>query len=669
MHPTRFPYIDNRMRNAEQHFFNACKTQLDSSWTVLYEVKFHGLRSNGKNERGDADFVLLHPGKGVFMVEVKGGQEIFIKNDVWFTKPHGKDLGEATQIKNPFSQVGDAKSNLIDFLKRKLPHLPLRGGVGHFVVFPGHTQEGDLSPLAKRQLICDKNDLLNLNHRINQIADYFRQSHKLTPNHINEIQEVLFPTFELSGGRNFEFVKVIEDIKQLTDIQMNAFAMNRSQKQIMTLGGPGTGKTVLAINRAKELAAQDVKTIYMCGSDGLAHQLNRQIDGSGRYKSLAIKTYRELTEEIIARGNPKFAKDMWKMEVTRDQIAANFMNAVSEDMMCDSLIFDEAHSIFFFEAEIINLLLNPDSYLYVFGDKAQRLRTLNYKTALDFYDYLPKQTLNINCRNTKEIEAVLPQLETKSFGNLGTSGPKPELISVDEIDLLNHVPEVCAKVIKEFGITGKEIMVITGKLGLEQLKELNLKPLDGSKGVTFTSVDWFQGLESKVVIALISLNLFQYEINFWSHHKWLEWTMSKKNVNSAALSEYQNVKEEFRKYCEQASSRILTEGSDEQTGIFNFDKQLITRHLYKQISHFKPNFETPELKEIWLDIQTNLLRRISYQIFSRANFHLVNMISNETLKFIQQWNDLNSNFKSLNRFLSTSDTVAPADNQAIPELD
>lgn len=637
MHPSRFPYIENRMRSAEQQFFNACKTQLDNSWTVLYEVKFHGLRSNGKNERGDADFVLLHPDKGVFMVEVKGGQEIFIKNDVWFTKPHGKDSEEAIQIKNPFSQAGDAKSNLIDFLKRKLPNLPLRGGVGHFVVFPGHTQEGDLSPLGKRQLICDKNDLSNLNHRINEISNYFRQSHKLGPNHIEEIQEVLFPTFELTGGRNFEFVRVVEDINLLTDIQLNAFAMNRSQNQIMTLGGPGTGKTVLAINRARELAAQDLKTIYICGSYGLAYDLNRQIHRNNKSASLSIRTYEELMVEIIAKDNPTLARDMLQIPVTKDQMAVNLIDAISEDMMCDALILDEAHSISASEAEIIQLLLKPDSYLYVFGDKAQRLRTLTMKSALDFYDYLPKQTLNINCRNTKEIEAILPQLETKSIGNLGTSGPKPEVINVDEIDLLNHVPRACARVIKEFGVTGNDIAVVTGGFGYKQLKESNIPLPDGVKS---SPVDWFQGLESKVVIALISLNLFQYETSFWKFRPWLEYSMAKFKSSSEVLNDYQNVHEEFRRYCEQAWNRALAEKGDDQSNFdFDFDKGPITRGFHIQLSNFKPNFVRPELNEIWRNIQYNLLQRISNLIFSRANFHLVCIISNETKEFVQQHND------------------------------
>jgi hypothetical protein len=640
------------MRNAEQHFFNTCKSQLDDSWTVLYEVKFHGIRSNGKNERGDADFVLLHPDKGVFMVEVKGGQEIFIRDDVWYTRPHGKNLGEAVKIKNPFSQVGDAKSNLIDFLKRKLPHLPLKGGVGHFVVFPGHTQEDDLSPLAKRQLICDKNDLLNLNHRIGQISDYFRQTHKLSPNHIKEIQEVLFPTFELIGSRNFEVIKVTDDLKQLTDIQLNAFAMNRSQKQIMTLGGPGTGKTILAINRAKELAAQDLRVIYLCGSKGLANDLARKLNGDEKYKSLSIKTYRELISGIIEKDDPKFAKDMWRTEVTGDQITDKLINAVSEDMMCDALILDEAHNIFKPEAEIIHLLVKPDSYLYVFGDKAQRLRTLNFKTAIDFYDHLPKQTLNINCRNTKEIESVLPQLETQSLGNLGTSGPKPEMYCADEKVLLSHVPQVFARVIKEFGVTTEEVTLITGELGIEKLQELNLKINFGAGKLNVTSPVWFQGMESKIVIALISLDLFKYEISFWDHQHWIEWAMTRDNVSQNAVGEYQIVKEGFRKFCDQTWSRAFAEDGDGQTGFFDFDKKLITNSFHKQISGFLPNFESPELIEIWRNIQMNLLRRISYLTFSRANFHLVNMISTETQKFIQEWNSKNDKHLPFNNFLN-----------------
>ncbi len=260
---------------------------------------------------------------------------------------------------------------------------------------------------------------------------------------------------------------------------------------------------------------------------------------------------------------------MWRTEVTGDQITDKLINSVSEDMMCDALILDEAHNIFKPEAEIIHLLVKPDSYLYVFGDKAQRFRTLNFKTAIDFYDYLPKQTLNIKCRNTKEIESVLPQLETQSLGNLGTSGPKPEMYCAEEKVLLSHVPQVFAKVIKEFGVTAEEVTLITGEVGLEKLQDLKLKTKFGAEKLNATSPVWFQAMESKIVIALISLDLFKYEISFWDYQNWIEWAMTRDNVSQNAVIEYQIVKEDFREFCEQHWSRVLAEDG---TGVFDFKK-------------------------------------------------------------------------------------------------
>ena len=156
-------------------------------------------------------------------------------------------------------------------------------------------------------------------------------------------------------------------------------------------------------------------------------------------------------------------------------------------------------------------------------------------------------------------------------------------------------------------------------------------------------------MESKIVIALISLDLFKYETSFWDHQHWIEWAMTRDNVSQNAVSEYQIVKEGFRKFCEENWSRALAEDG---TGIFDFDKKIITNRLHKQIAGFLPNFESPELIDIWRDIQMNLLRRISYLTFSRANFHLVNMISTETQKFIQEWNSKNDNYPPFNNFLN-----------------
>ena len=81
MYPPRFTRSEDRMRNAEKRFFDACRDQLGDDWTVLYEVSWFGRRNQG-NERGDADFPLMHPQMGIFCVALKGGQENFVKRKI-----------------------------------------------------------------------------------------------------------------------------------------------------------------------------------------------------------------------------------------------------------------------------------------------------------------------------------------------------------------------------------------------------------------------------------------------------------------------------------------------------------------------------------------------------------------------------------------------------------
>ena len=79
MFPNRFPDPANKMRNAEKAFFEACSSQLDDDWTVLYDVKYFGQRSQGA-ERGDIDFLMMHGELGIFCVEVKGGRRIYLQD-------------------------------------------------------------------------------------------------------------------------------------------------------------------------------------------------------------------------------------------------------------------------------------------------------------------------------------------------------------------------------------------------------------------------------------------------------------------------------------------------------------------------------------------------------------------------------------------------------------
>lgn len=127
---------------------------------------------NGRQGDGEADFVLLHPRDGIFFVEVKGGSTIEIEDGQWLTWSNGT----AKPIKNPFEQAKISKYALWNRLTERIPSLPRGLTLGHFVVFPAHSQDGDIGPDAPRILILDKDDLNDTPAAVGRIAHHWSSS-------------------------------------------------------------------------------------------------------------------------------------------------------------------------------------------------------------------------------------------------------------------------------------------------------------------------------------------------------------------------------------------------------------------------------------------------------------------------------------------------------------
>ena len=79
MFPSRFP---DGAPGSERKVYNAL-SKLDGDWTVFHSVAWQGMRGNRQGD-GEADFVVAHPAKGLFIIEVKGGN-ITLENGQWST--------------------------------------------------------------------------------------------------------------------------------------------------------------------------------------------------------------------------------------------------------------------------------------------------------------------------------------------------------------------------------------------------------------------------------------------------------------------------------------------------------------------------------------------------------------------------------------------------------
>lgn len=528
MHPPRFPFPNDGRRRAEKTFFEACAKQLDDSWRVLYSVDWHG-PMEGKHDASDADFLFLHARKGVFTVEVKGGQEIFVERGKWWTVPHGPNGGVAPtdtrqiEIKDPFKQASLSKRALFDYIRTNLPKLRLKGSFGHFVAFPGHRQEGDMAPHAKRSLICDKEDLQRLTETLERVSNLSNQHHQFAESDIDAIAEKLIPTFQLFGARNAELTETLDGLNRLTEMQLSAFAMlNVMDAQCIT-GGPGTGKTILAFHRAKELANRGFKVLFLICSSELNDRLKGELLKLSPEiaKNIHIRTSRQLfwefvqsTSELAINGRldsspfpqseAMVLRDMEDVELRKELVSEVALELSSSDSKTyDAVIIDEMQLLSVEWYEVIRTLIRPNGKHYVFGDPNQRVDPGFYEEAkfglfatsarkdsalglwkepyvgiyknrseLDmnripgrqYFDAkIPHSMLNLNCRSTKEIASYCGTLIGASPNDeaIAYSGGAVTYIRATPQETLVEVPKIIGSWMTEYGLDPNEIAVLT----------------------------------------------------------------------------------------------------------------------------------------------------------------------------------------------------------------
>jgi len=490
MYPSRFPHVGNKMKNAEGAFYDACAKQLDDSWTVLYEVEWFGRRSQG-NERGDADFLLMNSKYGIFCVEVKGGQRIFVKDNIWFTVPHGRE--EAIEISDPFNQAADSKSVLWSFLKEKIVGLQLSGALGHFVVFPGVNVSDDISLSARKSLICDKDSMKNLQSTIEKISNVLGQKNVINEVQIEKIRKAIFPDCELISRSQSELDEARNLMDEWTASQLEGFSMLHNWREFRVVGGAGTGKTSLAFYRARQLAAQGARILYLCSSSSAAEYLRslltHELKEVLRIESIEnffdqVLPNTESNSQTVGKKNLKyFMINAFVLDLKWDSdknLEDSFLNsALGLGLFFDGLIIDEGQNISLTSIELlVNLLPNKGlRYLYIFGDRKQNIFNVN-KSALDFDTGNAEVELLMNCRSTAEIVAAAACFLGPKREVSGSIGLMPLLLQDEEVYKLWQMPEEDVKTRNWSGIKvplNQQLVVAASRYLIE---DAGLKPTE-----------------------------------------------------------------------------------------------------------------------------------------------------------------------------------------------
>lgn len=467
---------------------------LPDDWHILHSVAWIGPRGNRVGD-GEADFVLIHPSHGIIVLEVKGGG-IEVERGRW------RSIGRSRtyEIKDPYRQATQSKVNLYKWLKRTQG---LDVPTGHGVVFPDLRTVKSLGPHAPKSITIDSEELIRIEEKISEVVAEWRLSASLTTKDINKVVRALEPRVSVRRTISDEAFDAESSLIKLTHEQVRAFAGMRRNRRAVVFGGPGTGKTILAVEKAIEFRDHGERVLLVCYNKLLQTKLARD----ERLDGVTVVTFHGLCASELRRADrtmpQKPSAEWWAREAP-----AQLIDAMSEcGTGFDAIVVDEGQD---FSQDWIDALhvagsAGTDTPFYIFADENQTLWPRDWMAPSDW----PVFELTMNCRNTRQIIGRMECILPSSFDPTEVSGPDPRLTKLHPSDdPLAATQHIVQHLIDE-GFSPSEIVVLCqDSVTALKLRETALATSVfcefGGRGVAVETIGRFKGLEARAVVAVLA---------------------------------------------------------------------------------------------------------------------------------------------------------------------
>jgi hypothetical protein len=472
--------------------------QLGPDWRVFCSVAWQSVR-HGRQGDGEADFVLVHPRDGVVVLEVKGGA-IDVVDGGWRTTSR---QGKTSAIKDPFRQASDSKYALLTFLQG-LPEFRPIPRICHAAVFPDATVH-DAIGTYPRALVIDATDLIDAPRAVERVVTHWEQKNgsDLDGSAVEAITRLLAPTLAIRKRMVSEVAAAEKEIVHLTAKQVEVLQTLRSVRRCIVRGGAGTGKTLLAVEKARQLASQGARVLLTTFNAPLAEYINSLCTDVA---SLTVTTFHSLVGTKAAELGARVPNESFSWwEVESSKTLARYVELRGTQF--DALVLDEAQDFSDAWFTALRLLLDAavDAPIYVFLDNHQQLYHRNFTSPA-----WPIAELDRNCRNTRHIASTVARIYADPEPTEGASGPAPIFIeSARPADGPPHVQGVVDRLLREEGFLPSQIAVLCEqRADVERLRTLiagesPFVPM-GAKGVVAETIHRFRGLEAEVLVLLLS---------------------------------------------------------------------------------------------------------------------------------------------------------------------
>jgi hypothetical protein len=464
-------------------------------------------RDGGATPR-EADFVIAHPEHGLLVVEVKGGG---IERDGLSGAWRSIDRrGRTHEIKDPGEQAKRNFYGLLNWLGQS-PATRLHGYFGgHAVAFPDtRARQLDLGLDLPPEIVLDSDDLADTESAVRRAMRYWKKSNAQPLN--REAMQGLISILARSWQARLSLASLLRqeerDFERLTEEQFFLLDFLNAQPRALVTGCAGSGKTFLAIEKAKRLANQGFRTLLTCYNKNLADSIRAALQPLTEglhvqhYHALAWNLLEAAGHSLPDLGDPGLEHDHFFNET----LPALLYDASGRiETRFDAIVVDEGQD--FRETwwlGLLELLTNPDQgVFYVFYDANQCIYTDQATPPFQDRPY----PLTRNLRNTQAIHRHIARHYDESVVCAGPEGRPPRVVTAADLDAA--LRDQLARLTDE-GIPAEDIVVLTAaSKGRSRWRDgqrlggcqLVWRTPDGPGQVRVSTIHGFKGLESPVVI-------------------------------------------------------------------------------------------------------------------------------------------------------------------------
>jgi len=414
------PYIDKNCKSSgEKLLFEIFKNSpFTKDWIVLHSLN---LSQHIVRLYGEIDFLILIPGGGIFVMEVKSG-DVKCIDGVW----HYTNKFNVTDTSNvgPFNQARDAMFSLRSGIEKEFGkgHKFTKILFGFLCAFP-HVIFDKHSPEYEQWQILDNDSISNGTEIFFQnLIKQFTNKHKNQrwfseidsfPDSIalNSLCDYLRGDFESVRTVKERLTEFDKEVKKYTEEQYRILDSIQSNERSVTQGSAGTGKTMIAIESAVRAAAEGKTVFLTCYNSLIGEWMQKQVE-EWKDKITVSSLHSFLFEQ--SKG---FNYD--KTQSEKQDFFSKYLPLLLRDIYqkgiskkFDKLIVDEGQDLIreeylsLFDSIVTGGLQNGNWEIY--GD-FERQAIYAQLTRDEMLDLLKgsgqpsKFVLTINCRNTKQV--------------------------------------------------------------------------------------------------------------------------------------------------------------------------------------------------------------------------------------------------------------------------